>query len=289
MEWSARPYREDQPFGSWADDLAAAYVRLEPRKIVDRPFEGAISLTDAAPIRVSLVKARSHSVLRLRAHISDDTDDLCFVNLQLDGLGRTTQRGHDQLCAAGDLAVVDTTEPFEIANGRDFRLYCFAVPRRLLPGGFCERPRFALSQTVRGRALSRTLASYAELCLAAPGLAARSGAHLVELIAQAPEVLGDASGESLRAPVLLSMMIDHIGRHSGDPDLDASRLAAQFRCSTRYVHRLFAATGRSVGQHVSDRRILACERSLLDASFRHKTIAEIAFEAGFRDLSHFNR
>jgi AraC family transcriptional activator of tynA and feaB len=91
----------------------------------------------------------------------------------------------------------------------------------------------------------------------------------------------------MKAPVLLSMLLDHVDRHSAD--LDAARLAARFRCSERYVHRLFAMTGRSVGEHVNDRRLLVCARELLDTDGRRKKIAEIAFDAGFRDISYFNR
>jgi AraC-like DNA-binding protein len=65
-------------------------------------------------------------------------------------------------------------------------------------------------------------------------------------------------------------------------------LARKFHCSERYVHKLFAGTGRSVGEHVNDRRIAACTRDLLDNP-RNRKVAEIAFAAGFRDISHFNR
>jgi AraC family transcriptional regulator, positive regulator of tynA and feaB len=85
------------------------------------------------------------------------------------------------------------------------------------------------------------------------------------------------------------MMLDHIDRHSDDPELSAATLAARFRCSERYVHRLFATTSRSVGEHVNEKRIVACTRDLLVRNSSHKTIAEIAFAAGFRDISHFNR
>jgi AraC-like DNA-binding protein len=292
MEWSTKPQRAGQPFGSWADDLAAAFVRLEPRRIADQPFQGAISRVDAAPIKISLVTATRHTVLRLASHIAASTEDLCFVNLQLEGLGRTTQRGHQQTGAPGDLSIVDTTEPFEIANSHDFKLFCFAVPRRLLPNGLLDRPRLRLSATETGRALSRTLAGYAELCLSGRQLAkttALAGAHAVELISHAPEILADMSMERMHVPVLLSMMLDHIDRHSDDPDLGAATLAAKFRCSERYVHRLFARTGRSVGEHVSEKRIVACTRELLNAGAARRTIAEIAFAAGFRDISHFNR
>ena len=292
MEWSTAPTRFDRPFGSWADDLASAFVRLEPRRTTDRPFEGTISRVDAAPIKVSLVTASGHAVVRLASHIAASTDDLCFVNLQLEGLGRTTQRHHEQISTPGDLTLADTTEPFEIANSRDFRLFCFAVPRRLLPKALLDRPRLKLSATENGRALSRTLASCAELCLSGSQLPKTSvviGRHITELISCAPEILSDSSVERVHTPVLLSMMLDHIDRYSSDPELGAATLAAKFRCSERYVHRLFATTGRSVGEHLNERRIAACTRKLLDPNSAHETIAEIAFAAGFRDISHFNR
>ena len=72
-----------------------------------------------------------------------------------------------------------------------------------------------------------------------------------------------------------------IDRHSDDPDLGAAALAAKFNCSPRYVHRLFAGTGRSVDEHVNKKRILVCTRNLLDRTGRRRTIAEIAFAAGF--------
>ena len=235
MEWSTKPHQNDQPFGSWADDLAAAFVRLEPRKIAEHPFEGTISRADSAPIQISRVTATKHRVLRLRSHIARSRDDLCFVNLQLEGVGRYTQRAHQQICGPGDLAVADTTEP------------------------------------------------------SPSGIPAFTGAHIVDLIAHASEVLAERPSERVNPPVLLSMMLDYIDRHSDDPDLGAATLAVKFRCSERYVHRLFSTTDRSVGEHVNDKRILDCTRKLLDHDCRNKTIAEIAFTAGFRDISHFNR
>ena len=142
MEWSTSiPCREDSTFGSWAADLAAAFVQLEPRKLGEHPFYGKIKRQQIEQVTLSRVEAAKHRVLRLRSHIVRSRDDICFINLQLYGFARYTQRGHEQFCGAGDLAVADTTEPFEIANSRDFQLYCFAVPRERLPRYFCERPR----------------------------------------------------------------------------------------------------------------------------------------------------
>ena len=291
MEWSAKQYGATRPFGTWADDLAAAFVQLEPRKIADLPFQGTIVRRDMDAIKVSRVTATKHRVLRLRSHIARSTDDLCFINLQLEGLGRYLQRGHVQNCGPGDLALVDTTEPFEIANSYDFRLFCFAVPKHLLPSGLPERPRLKMTATEMGRALSRTLAGYAELCLASPlavDVPALSGSHIVNLLSYAPVALEQASSTPVDVPVLLSMMLEHIDRHVADPDLTAASLARKFRCSERYVHKLFSTTGQTVGEHINYKRLQLCARNLL-AARQGRTIADIAYAAGFRDISYFNR
>jgi AraC family transcriptional regulator, positive regulator of tynA and feaB len=290
VEWSARQYDTNRPFGSWADDLAAAFVQLEPRKIADLPFQGTIVRKDADAIRVSRVTATKHRVLRLRSHIARGADDLCLINLQLEGMGRYFQQGHVQISGPGDMALVDTTEPFEIANNSDFRLFCFAVPRRLLPNCLLRRPRLEITATEMGRALSRTLAGYAELCLASPpssDLAALTGAHIVDLLSHAPSTLEQVPSESINTPVLLSMMMEYIDSHVVDPSLSAAVLALRFHCSERYVHKLFSTTGQTVGELINNKRIQLCARHLLDAQ-PGKTIAEIAYAAGFRDISYFN-
>ena len=292
MEWSTKAIEADRPFGSWTEDLADAFVPLEPRKIAEQPFQGTISRTDVASIQISRVEATKHVVLRLRSHIARSIGDVYFVNLQLDGVGRYTQRGHEQICGPGDLAIVDTTEPFEIANCRNFSLFCFAVPRQLLPGALAERPRLRLSATEAGRALSRTLSGHAELCLRSEpnsGISAFGAQHVVDLISHAPGILEGRSPERAGLSVLLSMMLDHIDRHVDDPELCAATLALKFHCSQRYVHKLFSTTGRSVGEHINGQRILVCTRNLLDHAHRRATIAEVAFNAGFRDISYFNR
>lgn len=290
MEWSAKLSDASRPFGSWAEDLAAAFVQLEPRRVADLPFRGEIVRKDADEIKISRVAATKHRVLRLRSHIARSTEDLCFINLQLEGVGRYVQGDHVQICGPGDMALVDTTEPFEIANGHDFRLFCFAVPRPSVPSCLLSSPKLNMTRTELGYALSRTFASYAELCLASPlasELPALSGCHIADLIGQVPAALERSPTEAIKAPVLLSMMLDHIDRYMTDSDLSAATLARRFHCSERYVHKLFSATERSVGEHIGAKRIQLCARRLLDSA-RGNTIAEIAYAAGFRDISHFN-
>jgi len=88
---------------------------------------------------------------------------------------------------------------------------------------------------------------------------------VIDLISHAPEILADTSVERVHVPVLTSMMLDHIDRHSDDPELGAPALAARFGCSERYVHRLFAATGPARWANTSTRSVLSrARRGLLD-------------------------
>ena len=291
MHWSTKWLSSDAPFGTWADDLASAFVKLEPYKVADVPFAGAIVRKVAGPVRVSRVTATSHRVLRLRSHIAHSTEELVFINLQLYGSARYTQREHEQFCGPGDLAVVDTTQPFEIINARDFQIFCFAVPRTRLPSALLDRPKLTFSTTDIGRAFSRTLAGYAELSLNAQGLSevrTLSGSHVVDLISQAPSLLTPERPEAIAVPVLLSMMLEYVDANFSDPELSAALLAKKFRCSVRYVHSLFSTTGRPVGEHISEKRLSFCSGSLLKRR-GPGTIAEIAYSAGFQDISYFNR
>jgi AraC family transcriptional regulator, positive regulator of tynA and feaB len=291
LEWPAKQTQIVQRFTNWADDLSDGYVRLEARKTHDEPFRAVISRTFASSVHLSRVAATRHEVVRLRSHIAACTEDLCCIHLQLEGIGRYTQRDHLQICGPGDVAVTNVTEPFKVEVVRDYQALCFAISRELLPPSFFDRPRFMLSTTETGRALSRTLVSYSELCLSfqpSSEIAASFGKHIVELICHASDVgIGEAP-ERMSTPVILSMMLNYIDRHSNDPDLSALTLAQKFCCSVRYVHKLFASTQSSVGEHINNKRISVCTRDLLDNRSK-QTVAEIAFAAGFNDISNFNK
>jgi AraC-like DNA-binding protein len=84
-------------------------------------------------------------------------------------------------------------------------------------------------------------------------------------------------------------ILREIERRSADPDLSALTIARQFGITPRYVHLLLAETGRSFTHHVLERRLEGAAALLRDPRSRKRKIANIAAEAGFTDLSYFNR
>jgi AraC-like DNA-binding protein len=87
-----------------------------------------------------------------------------------------------------------------------------------------------------------------------------------------------------RAAILLE-----IEKRSSDPGLSAITVANQLGITARYVHLLLEETGARFSHHVLDRRLEKAAALLRDPQWRDRLIIEIAAEAGFTDISHFNR
>jgi AraC-like DNA-binding protein len=79
-----------------------------------------------------------------------------------------------------------------------------------------------------------------------------------------------------------------IERHLGET-LSAEQIAGACRLSVRHLNRLFGREGTSLMRYVWDRRLVRCYRDITDPAMRRRPVGEIAFAAGFNDLSHFSR
>jgi AraC family transcriptional regulator, positive regulator of tynA and feaB len=119
---------------------------------------------------------------------------------------------------------------------------------------------------------------------------ARVGANVVDLIAMS---LGPAMGnqEERRGVVrkeLCTAILNFVDANIADPELSPTKVAAHFRISPRYLHKLLEESGKSFGRVVLERRL---ERSATDilAAGPHTAISEVAYRWGFNDLSHFSR
>ena len=74
-----------------------------------------------------------------------------------------------------------------------------------------------------------------------------------------------------------------------DPRLDIGELAARHGISTRYVQMLFAEAGTTFSEFVLERRLEAARSMLVSPRYASWSVIAIALEAGFNDVSHFNR
>ena len=73
------------------------------------------------------------------------------------------------------------------------------------------------------------------------------------------------------------------------PGLSISDIASRHNITPRYLQKLFESEGATFSQFLLEQRLGRAHRMLGDSRLAARTISAIALEAGFGDLSHFNR
>lgn len=104
----------------------------------------------------------------------------------------------------------------------------------------------------------------------------------------APDGKTGQIGGTIRAARLNAIKSDIVDnlRQQG---LSIHGVASRHGISVGYVRQLFAAEGATFTEFVLRQRLETARSMLRDPGFAGRTISAIAFEAGFGDVSYFNR
>jgi AraC-like DNA-binding protein len=155
-----------------------------------------------------------------------------------------------------------------------------------------ERPCYFLPEATPGMNL---FAGYSELLRRTPLQGEKAGRvaadHLYDLVALLLD--GAVPGGGARnmrgvGAARLELVKRQIRARLGDPGLGIEAVARRQGITPRYIQRLFEVEGSSFSEFLRECRLEFAFR-LLDEPTGGRTIAAIAFEAGFSDLSSFNR
>jgi AraC-like DNA-binding protein len=92
----------------------------------------------------------------------------------------------------------------------------------------------------------------------------------------------------VRAARLRAIKAD-IEAHLAHGGLSPGAVAKRQQVSDSYIRKLFGGEGTSFSEYVLARRLLLAHRMLIDRRWAGVGIASIAYDAGFGDLSYFNR
>jgi AraC-like DNA-binding protein len=143
----------------------------------------------------------------------------------------------------------------------------------------------------------RLLVSYSgilreEDALAMPEIRSTVTAHLHDLAALAIGATRDAAAvagsRGVRAARLRAVKADILA-NIAQPGLTIESVARRQGISSVYVRKLFEQSGTTFTEFILTQRLTRAHRMLGDPRFAGGTISTIAFDAGFGDLSYFNR
>jgi len=244
---------------------------------------------------LSLMTASRSAAIYRRSREFIEHDDVIVIagitsSYEVHHLGRTIQLGPDEA------VVLTGAEPASFGGPAQNSIKLLRVPVRLLS------PRVANLEAAYGQTISAEnpalglLARYIGLLDEPDGFATsmlrrHAVAHVHDLMALALGATGDAAENAkcrgARA-ARLRVIKDDIANNIGQADLSLAALAARHQINPRYLQRLFESEGMTFTDYVLAQR-LAFAHGLLSDPRNGSKISAIAYDAGFGDLSYFNR
>jgi AraC-like DNA-binding protein len=222
-----------------------------------------------------------------------DGDDL-ILHISLGGGFRAHQR--DFGLAKGE-AVLMSAERTGLVSLVNDHYFTFRVPLRVLSPAVRSLEAALYRPISKDNEALRLLVNYADAirqipALGKPDVRQLAAAHVRDLIALTIGATRDAAevanGRGLRAARLHAIKTD-IADRIARPDLSIGEIALRQRVTPRYVQMLFETEGTTFSEFVLDARLLRAHRMLTDARLADRPIISVALDAGFQDLSYFNR
>ena len=263
---------------------------------LDPQFGAEVSRVELGEMRAAVAVSRASTVTRSSRQIARSRQAFFLLHLHLAGESVNRQDGREIRLARGDFAIVDSTRPYQIAFNQDTSILVLRFPQALVRR-VIACPEAVTLLPMSGKSGASGIASRFVQNVwygLEEGMSAESAARLcrpiLDVIANAYAELPRAQVDSSSIQGALRVQIrSFIEEHLGNPDLGPATIATAFGISSRYVHTLFKADGKSVSEHIQHRRLEAAARTLTDPLWSKQCIATIAFSLGFKSQAHFSR
>lgn len=294
MRISTRDLPERNRIGVFCDLYGGTILKLDIEPVGDQPFDCEANLYRLPGLGLASTVISPCRAPRGPRHI--DNDDLIF-NINFTGGRIIQQLGREAVIGEGEGILTSSADPGVVAVTRTSSLVSLRMARTVLKPALADFDKCLLQPVPRESAALRLLRGYIDAILAAdilmaPTLVDLAVAHIHDLVAVTLGATRDASeiaqDRGMRAARLRAIE-NEIIKNIGSADLSVGAVAARLGITPRYVHLLLEETGRSFSHHVLERRLEIAAALLRDSRWHGRKIADIAAEAGFNDLSYFNR
>jgi AraC-like DNA-binding protein len=287
------PERDRLPIMREVHGRLCARVDIEPAPGV--PLHYRVIARALPGLIVSMFSESPLTIRRTRELLADGNDDVVFA-VPPTAANMLSHRGRELspivdavLLSAADVLRID------VASGSQCPMVTLSRQRlALLVPGLEDAFMRPVPRDIEALQL---LTRYVRLfddqqSLATPELCGLVVNHVYDLVALALGATRDAAaianGRGVRAARLHAIKTDilnSLSRH----ELSLARLAARHRVTPRHVQTLFESDGTTFSRFLLDQRLARAHRMLSNPLLAVRTISAIAYEAGFGDLSHFNR
>ena len=261
----------------------------------DDPFRISVSFLELPGAMVARGHGSAMVSTRTAALLSDGVDDITICRSER-AYRVSTPDGREMEVGAGETGVWNLGQRSSADIQSDTRFRTVQLSRGLLRALVPNVDDLDMLRFAPSDAALDLMFGYAELVererfesLESARLVARQIAELAALAFKrsAPPREAPARSAVKAARLAAAKAATLAALHR--PDLSAATISTQLGISARYVQVLFEEGGETFSAYVARLRMEWLRRMLDDPRHAHRRISDLAFEAGFRDLSTFNR
>jgi AraC-like DNA-binding protein len=279
----------------WREVFGRHVVRTEFEPVPDQPFANTATMYRLPGLSLAFNRSTGFQSRRTRPLVADGNDDLNFT-INVEGAAHASQLGRDAPFAVGEAVLLANAEVGTLQFPARARLRSIGVSRRSL-SAMVQDPEAAVGVTIRSSSALRLLSGYLAAAedgavLADPELRHVFATHAQDLVALVIGATRDAAelakGRGLRAARLRAIKTDILG-NIASRNLSLDVVAVRLGISPIYIRKLLEGEDTSFSKFVLEQRLMRAYRMLNDPRFARRPIAAIAMDAGFGDLSYFNR
>jgi len=290
MHASTDDVRPSDRLSYWRDLCPTADI--EP--LSDRPFAAEVTMLMLPGVKIGWCRsAAAASWQRTTSKTKDGDDDFALL-IPLDGRMDCSQLHREVEVSPGHGVGVLHGEPFGVRFGDNNHHLVVMVPREALARRIANLEDSATGLIHGETDALQLIKDYLSLLrenggLANPDLQAAAANHVRDLVALAvgaPSDEADAIHTNTVGAARLATIKRDIARN---PRITLNAIAKRQRVTPRYIQLLFEKEGTTFTAYLLAVRLNAAYRMLTDPHHAGWTISTIAIEAGFGDLSHFNR
>ena len=270
-------------------------VRYDPVRVGNDPIEVDLTLQGLPGLQLLTGKLQGARYTRRREN-NDTTEDVALV-VNPKGRHFLAQGGREIVLGDGEATLVSVGDTLETAHGPPGGVLVLRFPRPQLAPRVASIQDCLLRRIPRDNTALELLIDYVNVTQdrqppANGGLQRLVVSHLHDLAAAAIGATRDASelaqGRGMRVARLYAIKRD-IANNLARPDLSIGALAVRHRCTPRLIQRLFGDEGTSFTDYLLTERLASAHRMLTDPRREDDKISAIAADAGFGDISYFNR
>jgi AraC-like DNA-binding protein len=294
MRFSSADYPEKDRMAMWRDHCCRLVMKLDIEPINGGQLEYTLQARDLPGVRVMSTAMSPVRITRTREYAADGNGDLIFIINQTGG-ATASSRGRDITLSEGDAVLMSASEAKTFDRHSYGGALSFRIPRPVLSTMMTYVDDIVMQVIPNGTDALKLLAGYAaplfnDIALATPEFRRTAVNHLHDLVALAlGAARGSVAGGRAIPAARLRMAKSYIAENSSRRDLSVGGVAAHLGLTPRNLQRLFESEGTTFSEFLLLQRLGRAHRMLTEPRLAQNPVGSIAYDAGFGDLSYFNR